>query len=77
MIKAKGNGFIMFGLTDINLKKLQEGKPIKFNLSEMGLPSMEVIIIHGKDENTLYQELKQFKSKDAVVHKKLGPNEVN
>lgn len=53
MIKvAKGNMAIL-GLSDLNIEKLKEDKPIKFNLKELGMPDIDVFIFHGKDEFTM------------------------
>lgn len=53
MIKAKDKDTIIFGLSDENLRRLKEGEPISFNLSELGLPPMNVVIFNGKDEQTM------------------------
>lgn len=54
MIKARNtDGSIIFGLSDKNIKLLKQGKPIKLNLSEMGLPAQEIYIIHGKTEQDI------------------------
>jgi hypothetical protein len=60
MIKAKGDNFILFGLSDENIKRLQLGHPIQFNLKELGMDSMTVFIIHGETEESMAAELKQI-----------------
>lgn len=58
MIKAKCNdGTLIFGLSKINIEQLQKGKPIVFNLKDMGLEDREVIIMYGETEDTMYKDL--------------------
>lgn len=57
MVKAFVNGVIVLGLSDRNLKLLQEGRPIKINLEELGLPSQILIIMHGKTESEIEKDL--------------------
>ena len=59
MVKAKAGNTIFFGLSDVNLEKLKEGKPIKFNLNELGLQDIDVVIFHGKTEEEMYQMFKE------------------
>lgn len=60
MIKALGNNglgnIIYLGLSRMNIEKLQEGKPISFNGSEIGL-SGTVIIDFGETEEELVTKL--------------------
>ena len=65
MIKLSGGGtrdgkpikIVMIGLSHVNLKRLKEGKPIKFPGEDVGVPDTEVVIFAGKDEMTMQQEL--------------------
>ena len=54
-----GKHLVGFGLSEGNLKKLREGKPILVDLSEM-IPGckMEVLIFYGATEQAMYQEIK-------------------
>lgn len=53
MIKAVKDNVIILGLTDENLRRMQNDQPIKFNTKELGLGDFEVFIIHGKDEDAI------------------------
>lgn len=53
MIKAVKGNIILLGLTDENLRRLQANQPIKFNTKELGIGDFEVIILHGKDEDSI------------------------
>jgi hypothetical protein len=53
MVKALKGNQIILGLSDVNLERLKDGQPIKFNLKELGLPDYEVFIFNGKDEQTM------------------------
>ena len=68
MMKAKatlvgGRPLYMFGLTDLNLQRLREGKPIVVHLEEMGGVG-ELIITFGQTEDDLAREWADF----------IGPN---
>jgi hypothetical protein len=50
------------GLTDENLRRMQEGKPVYVKLSELGVDEhranqVEVFIYHGADEESLRRQL--------------------
>lgn len=57
MIKALARKAVILGLSDMNIKMLRQDKPIKINLSELGLPDQEIVIITGKDEVTMAKML--------------------
>lgn len=58
MIKAKlNNGDIILGLSRKNIALLQEGRPIKFNLKDMGLEDRTVLIVFGETEESLYEAM--------------------
>ncbi len=58
MIKAKlNNGDLVFGLSQINIEKLQEGSPIVFNLKDMGLEDRKVMIFYGETEAKMYEDM--------------------
>lgn len=65
MIKARGKDLVLVGLTDVNLEKMQKGHPVSINLGEMlpefpALKDMRLVIMHGKTESALQEELKDF-----------------
>ena len=46
------------GLSDENIRKLQEGKPIAIHLSEVDLPyDLSIVIFHGKTEISMITDL--------------------
>lgn len=60
MIKLRMNGTVILGLSDLNLTRLREGKPIQFSLSELGLDiggSNQLFILHGETEESICREL--------------------
>lgn len=59
MVKALKGNMIVLGLSDENLARLKKDQPIKFNLQELGLPDFDVFIFNGKDEQTMYEMMKQ------------------
>lgn len=58
MIKLKKGNLMIIGLSDENLKRLKEDKPIKFNMKVLGFPDIDVIIFNGKDEQTMVKIFK-------------------
>ena len=54
MIKAKKGNTVLIGLSDENLRRLKNKEPIHFNLKELNLPDIDVLIFNGKDEETMY-----------------------
>lgn len=58
MIKAKKDNVLILGLSDENLTRLKKGQPIKFNLNELGMEDIEVVIFNGKDEQEMYKLIK-------------------
>lgn len=59
MIKAKRGNFLILGLSDTNMERLKKGEPIKFNLNELELPDLDVLIFNGKDEQAMQQMMKE------------------
>ncbi len=57
-MKALKGNLIILGLSDQNLERLKKDQPIKFNLQELGLGDIDVLIFNGKDEQEMYKMLK-------------------
>ncbi len=58
MIKAHlNNGDLLFGLSKMNIKKLQEGMPIIIEGKDMGIDDIKIIIMYGETEEDIYEEL--------------------
>jgi hypothetical protein len=57
MIKARAGDLMVFGLSDRNLELLQQGRPIIIDLREIGLESGRVMILYGKTEKAITDEL--------------------
>jgi len=53
MIKLKKDNLIILGLSDENLRRLKNNEPIRFNLKDLDLQDIDVVIFNGKDENTM------------------------
>lgn len=57
MLKAVNDRLVLLGLSDANIERLQDGQPIIFDGTMIGLPNKRVIIVHGKNEQTIAQAL--------------------
>lgn len=58
MLKALKGNMIILGLSDENIKRLKQDQPIKFNLKDLGLQDMEVLIFSAKNEQAMYELFK-------------------
>lgn len=72
MIKAvchgeKGRKIALLGITDMNIARMREGKPIQIHGEEMGLGNLEIWIITGKDEAALQEMFKPVIGPETVV----------
>lgn len=62
MIKATARGkdgrdLVVLGITDMNIARMREGKPIHVLAEEVGLSGFTLFIIAGKDEAELAKTL--------------------
>jgi hypothetical protein len=58
MIKARlSDTGLLIGLSAENLKRLQLGQPIKFDLSAVGLPAGPCILLFGETEEAIAKDL--------------------
>lgn len=62
--KANGRRFFVFGLSELNLAKLREGKPIAFGLEPLG-GAGEVMIMYGETEQHIEAELRALERGEA------------
>lgn len=49
---------IMFGLSAMNITKLQEGKPIRIDMGKLGIPG-HVYLFYGDTEESMAADLKE------------------
>jgi hypothetical protein len=57
VIKALSGDTVIFGLSRLNVEKLQEGKPIVFDGGFVGFPGKRFLILFGETEDAIVQEL--------------------
>lgn len=56
-VSREENGpLIVFGLSKMNIQKLQDGQPMKINLAELGMQG-EVYIFAGDTESSMMKDL--------------------
>lgn len=56
MIKAATGETAIIGLSHENLKRLKQGKGIKFNMKDMGFEDREVFIVSGETEESIKKD---------------------
>lgn len=61
MIKSRGvkNGrpYIWLGLEEENIKRLKQGKPIFFDMGEIGIENFDMLISYGKNQQAIMQDM--------------------
>lgn len=62
MIKARSGDLVIFGLSRLNIERLQEGKPIAFDGDVVGLAGTRILILFGETEQTIMRELAEASS---------------
>lgn len=56
VMKARAGDVLLFGLSELNLQRLREGKPIAVDLAELGMQG-RLVIFYGKTEAAMRAEL--------------------
>jgi hypothetical protein len=62
MIKLRSGKTLIFGLSDMNMQKLRDGKPIKFDMKDLGCTGMDpdelkIAIFNGRTEASMTDEM--------------------
>lgn len=74
MIKATGvmdgKPLVILGLSEHNIRHATQDRPIKVNLSELGLPPITVLIVVGETEEQIYADLQQTFNEAPLIDKK-------
>ena len=61
MLKARSGKVVILGLTKVNVERLQQGAPIFFDATELGLPEgTKILITYGETEQAILTELNQM-----------------
>lgn len=60
---------IGIGLSHGNLKRLKDGKSIKINGPDIGLPDMEILIFSGSTEASMAEQLDPYITASTIIHK--------
>jgi len=63
--KNDGGRIVGLGLSDGNLQRLREGKPILFNLATLGLMDCDVLIFWGATEELMAEQMAQLVGPDT------------
>jgi hypothetical protein len=59
MLKAYVGKLVIFGLSELNLQRLRDGKPIDIDLRPFG-HELNVVIFYGKTEEDMRRDLAEF-----------------
>ena len=57
MIKAVVGNLIIFGLSEENIKRLKENKPIVFDATKLGMEGRHICILYGETEESIVADL--------------------
>lgn len=63
----RGRKLVVLGITEGNVMRLREGKPIHIHGEEVNLPGFEIWIALGKDEETLAEQFKPLIGPETAV----------
>jgi hypothetical protein len=55
------------GLSHVNLKRLKEGKPIRFKGESVGMPETDIMIFSGKTEESMAKELDPIITAETII----------
>jgi len=56
-----GNKFVLLGISDMNIEKMREKKPIVLYGAEVDVPELELLVIcWGENEDALAKELNDY-----------------
>ena len=66
MIKATAGNLVLLGLSNENVKRLKEGKPIHIYGAELGI-ERDIVIVWGKTEKEILKSLKPMISAQTIV----------
>ena len=67
MIKARKGDVVILGLSRMNIERLMEDQPIRFEGDELGFPGKTFYILFGETEQTIVNELNDLNGKPAQV----------
>jgi hypothetical protein len=59
MIKARAGNTVIFGLSKMNIGRLQEGKPISIDGAQVGIEGISILIMYGETEIAIVHELQE------------------
>jgi hypothetical protein len=59
MIKARAGNTVIFGLSKMNIERLQEGKPIAIDGAQVGIEGISILIMYGETEIAIVHELQE------------------
>jgi hypothetical protein len=54
-----GSPLLLIGLSGENVTRLMADEPIRFDLADLDLPSMKVIIVGGRTEDSIVADLRR------------------
>ena len=71
MIKAKAKNTIILGLSRENIIRLKAGQPIKFDMTELGVPDMTMFIFYGDTEGQIEKMFREqgLINENTIIHK--------
>lgn len=57
LLNIGGKKIVVIGLSGENMARLMNNEPILFNLTELALPDQQILLIGGKDEITMSENI--------------------
>lgn len=70
MLKARAGKILVIGLSEVNIERLREGKPVHFYTQEVGFVGggvEQIFIFTGKDEQEMKRQFSELIGPDTDV----------
>jgi hypothetical protein len=64
---TNGRKLVVLGITEMNVTRLREGKPIHIHAEDVNLPGVEIVITLGKDDATLNEQFAPLIGPETTV----------
>jgi hypothetical protein len=58
--KTDNGDIVIFGLSNENIKRMKQNKPMLIDLKELGIPGVKIMIFTGETEDKMFEDLKEL-----------------
>jgi hypothetical protein len=58
--KTDNGDIVILGLSEENIKRMKDNKPMLIDLKEVGIPGIKIMIFTGKTEEEMFEDFKEI-----------------